>query len=103
MIMKRVCTCVRPNKDVLGTTKDRISPHGYAVTVALWVLTVLRESEFHLPYLHADIAAVRTPQPGTAVPGLDRGFTTVRAWSLLPSMLTAPLDFFIERLWPQHY
>ena len=49
------------------------------------------------------ISAVRTPQPGTVVPGADGGFTTIRAWSFLPSVLTAPLDFFIERLWPQHY
>jgi len=88
---------------VLGTTKDRISPHGYAVTVALWVLTVLRESEFHLPYLHADIAAVRTPQPGTAVPGVDGGFTAIRTRSFFPSLLAAPLDLGIKRLWPQHY
>jgi hypothetical protein len=50
-----------------------------------------------------DIAAVRTPDPGTAVPGLDGGFTTLWTRGLLPRLFTAPLDFVIERLWAQNY
>ena len=50
-----------------------------------------------------DVAAVGTPDPGTAVPGLDSGFIALRAGSLFPRLLTAPLDFLIERLWAQHY
>ena len=49
------------------------------------------------------IAAVRTPQPGTAVPGVDGGFTAIRTRSFFPSVLTAVIDHAIERLWPKHY
>ena len=50
-----------------------------------------------------DIPAVGTPDPGTAVPGLDGGFITLRTRGLLPRLFTAPLDFIIERLWAQNY
>ena len=49
-----------------------------------------------------DIAAVGTPNAGTAVPGLDSSFATLRAGSLFPGLFAAPLDLRIERLWPQH-
>jgi len=49
------------------------------------------------------IATFRTPQPGTFVPGVDGGFTAIRTKGPFPSVLTAPLDFVIEQLWPQHY
>jgi len=49
-----------------------------------------------------DIPAVGTPDPGTAVPGLDGGFTTLRAGSLFPGLFAAPLDDGIERLGAQH-
>jgi len=49
------------------------------------------------------MAAIGTPQPGTAVPGVDGGFTAIRTWSLFPSVFTAPLDFSVERLWSQDY
>ena len=48
------------------------------------------------------VPAVGTPDAGTAVPGLDSGFATLRAGSLFPSLLAAPLNLRIERLWPQH-
>jgi hypothetical protein len=50
-----------------------------------------------------DVAAVGTPDPGTGVPGLDGGFAALWTESLFPRLLTAPLDFLIERLWAQDY
>ena len=35
------------------------------------------------------VPAVGTPDAGTAVPGLDGGFATLRAGGLFPSLLTA--------------
>ena len=49
------------------------------------------------------ISAVGTPQPGTAVPGLDGGFTAIWTGCFFPHLLTVPLDFLIERLWAQDY
>jgi hypothetical protein len=49
------------------------------------------------------ISAVGTPQPGTAVPGLDGGFAAIWTGCFFPHLLAVPLDFLIERLWTQDY
>ena len=56
-----------------------------------------------VPSVGEGIAAGATPDAGTVVPGLDGGLATLWTGGLFPRLLTAPLDFIIERLWTQHY
>ncbi|GAA0467381.1 hypothetical protein GCM10008985_25430 [Halococcus dombrowskii] len=49
------------------------------------------------------IAAVTTPDSGTAVPSLESCFSILGTGSLLPRTLAAPLDDGVERLGAEHY
>ena len=49
------------------------------------------------------VAAVTTPDSGTAVPSLEGCFSTLGTGSLFPRALTAPLDDGVKRLGVEHY
>jgi len=50
-------------------------------------------------FIHDSLAIARPVNPRVvSIPGLDGSFATLRAGSLFPRLLTAPLNLRIERL-----